>query len=200
MSEPFVGEIKLVGFNFAPRGFAFCRGQLLPIAQNTALFSLLGTQYGGDGRTTFGLPDLQGRAPIGFGNGAGLPSYPALGLRPGAPTTHITTSNLPAHKHLLSVSSQAQASISIPANTAEGDTSTPGSDKIFAQSSKGLSSTNTYTSASENTTLKPINTVLDVPVSGETNLTGGSQPVQIQSPSLTINYVIALTGIFPSRS
>lgn len=200
MSDPFIGEIKLVGFNFAPRGFAFCRGQLLPIAQNTALFSLLGTQYGGDGRTTFGLPDLQGRAPIGFGSGPGLPSYPALGIKAGAATTHITNNNLPAHQHSLTLNTQTQASISIPAEAAEGDSSTPGTDKILAQSSKGLSSINTYTSAAANTTLKPFDASLTIPISGETNATGSSQAINIQSPALTINYVIALTGLFPSRS
>lgn len=96
--EGFIGEIKMFAGNFAPRTWAFCEGQLLPIAQNTALFSILGTTYGGDGRTTFGLPDLRGRAPIGPGNGPGLSSY-RLGQKGGAETFTLTTANMPMHAH-----------------------------------------------------------------------------------------------------
>src|SRR5215510_2856694 len=91
MSEPFVGEITIFAFNFAPKGWAFCQGQLLPIAQNTALFSLLGTTYGGDGRTTFALPDLRGRVPVGFGQGPGLSNY-SLGQKSGAETITLNAS------------------------------------------------------------------------------------------------------------
>lgn len=102
-SDPFVGEIQLFGFNFTPRGFASCSGQLLPIAQNSALFSLLGTIYGGDGRTTFGLPDLRGRAAISFGQGPGLTNRP-IGQRSGTETTTMTIANLPAHQHTINIS------------------------------------------------------------------------------------------------
>lgn len=199
MSDPFIGEIKLVGFNFAPRGWAFCAGQLLPIAQNTALFSLLGTVYGGDGRVTFALPDLRGRAAIHFGAGPGLPDY-RLGAKAGQPSTTLSALNLPSHSHVLSTTVNTQANISIPANSNEGDSSVPGDDKILAKSSKGLSSTNIYTSSTENTTLKPVATPLSIPIQGQTLTTGGSQSFSNQSPVLAMNYVIALVGIFPSRS
>src|SRR5271157_5430691 len=100
MSNPFVAEIRIFCGNFAPTGWAFCNGQILPIAQNTALFSLLGTTYGGDGRTTFALPDLRGRVPISSGQGPGLASY-ALGQSGGAETATLGASQLPAHNHLV---------------------------------------------------------------------------------------------------
>src|SRR5215213_5449370 len=98
MSEPFVGEIRIVGFNFAPRGWAMCNGQILPIAQNTALFSLLGTTYGGNGQTTFALPDLRSRVPIHFGQGPGLSNYD-LGQVSGTESDTLIVNNLPAHTH-----------------------------------------------------------------------------------------------------
>ena len=101
-AEPFLGGIELNGFNFAPRGFMLCQGQLLSIAQNTALFSLLGTMYGGDGRVTFGLPDLRGRTPIGFGQGPGLSNY-TQGELAGSETVTLTISNLPMHNHVMTV-------------------------------------------------------------------------------------------------
>ncbi len=96
--DPFVGEIRLFAGDFAPRGWAFCQGQLLPISQNTALFSLLGTTYGGDGRTTFALPDLRGRVPVGFGQGPGLSNY-SLGQKSGAETVTLNPSQIPSHLH-----------------------------------------------------------------------------------------------------
>src|SRR5690625_4414253 len=96
--DTFIGTIQLFAFDFVPRGWAACNGQLLPISQHTALYSLLGTQYGGDGRTTFGLPDLRGRVPLGQGQGPGLASY-AVGETGGAETTTLTTEQLPAHTH-----------------------------------------------------------------------------------------------------
>jgi microcystin-dependent protein len=104
MSEPFIGQIILVGFNFAPRGWAFCQGQLLSIAQNTALFSLLGTTYGGNGQTTFALPDLRGRVPIGFGQGPGLQNY-VLGQTGGQETHTLISNEMPSHNHGLGANS-----------------------------------------------------------------------------------------------
>jgi len=106
--NPFIGEIILFGGNFAPRGWAFCNGQLLPIAQNTALFSILGTTYGGDGRTTFALPDLRGRAAIHPGNGPGLSSY-RLGEKGGSETNTLTVNQIPAHSHSIGASEEATA-------------------------------------------------------------------------------------------
>lgn len=114
MSEPFLGEIRMFGFNFAPRGWAFCNGQLLAIAQNTALFSLLGTTYGGNGQTTFALPNLQGRVPLHFGQGAGLSSY-SLGQSAGTETVTLTQSQMPAHGHVVTANN-GDATASRPAN------------------------------------------------------------------------------------
>ncbi len=123
--EPFIGQIQLFGFNFAPRGWALCRGQLLPISQNTALFSLLGTIYGGDGRTTFGLPDLRGRVAIGFGQGPGLSNH-NIGQRSGAENSTLTEANLAPHNHKIGV-----------ANT-DGDDSDPTIANGFGASSNDL--------------------------------------------------------------
>jgi microcystin-dependent protein len=109
MSEPFVGEIRMFGFGFAPQGWALCDGQLLPINQNTALFSLLGTTYGGDGRTTFALPDLRSRVPVGQGQGPGLSSY-AEGQASGAETVTLAASQMPGHTHQVKASSSAAGS------------------------------------------------------------------------------------------
>ena len=114
MSEPFLGEIRMFGFNFAPRGWAFCNGQILPIAQNTALFSLLGTTYGGNGQTTFALPNLQGRVAIHFGQGAGLSNYD-LGEVAGTETVTLTQNQLPAHGHAVNASN-GDATATRPAN------------------------------------------------------------------------------------
>lgn len=105
MSEPFIGEIRIFGFNFAPRGWANCAGQILSIAQNTALFSLLGTTYGGNGQTTFALPDLRGRAPLNFGQGPGLSNY-TLGQSSGTETVTLTQNEMPQHNHGVNASSQ----------------------------------------------------------------------------------------------
>ena len=114
MSEPFLGEIRIFGFNFAPRGWAFCNGQLLSISQNTALFSLLGTTYGGNGQTTFALPNLQSRAPVHFGQGAGLSSY-TLGQAAGEESVTLTSNQLAAHSHAVNATNGASDS-NRPAN------------------------------------------------------------------------------------
>jgi microcystin-dependent protein len=134
MAEPFIGQLMLVGFNFAPRGWAMCNGQILPIAQNTALFSLLGTTYGGNGQTTFALPNLQSRVPVHFGQGPGLSNYD-LGQTGGSETVTLTVNNMPAHSHPAG-SSQAAA------------TSTRPSGQVPAGGGA-------YTASSDGTTLNP---------------------------------------------
>lgn len=182
-TEPFIGEVKLFGFNFAPRGYATCQGQIIAIAQNTALFSLLGTTFGGNGQTTFGLPDLQGRAPIGQGQGPGLSPY-SMGQVGGTETVTITTAQMPMHVH-----SAIGINIRIPVNTANDD-STAAGNYI------GNSSPNDTFGSVPSPTLS-----LGTPVvSGTTSVAGGSQPTQILSPYLCMNYSIALQGIFPSRN
>jgi len=173
-SEPFIGQIQMHGFNFAPRGWAFCDGQLLPISSYTALYSLLGTTFGGDGRTTFGLPDLRGRSAKHVGTGPGLTPV-TWGQRGGAETVTLTTSNMAAHSHALK------------GNNSAGNSATPGGNTLASKSR-----TNIYSSAN----------APDVNMhSGSiANSTGGGTPVQIRNPYLGIYHSIALVGIFPSRN
>lgn len=193
MSEPFVGEIRMVGFNFAPRGWALCEGQLLPIAQNSALFSLLGTIYGGDGRTTFGLPDLRGRSPVGAGTGPGLTPV-TQGERAGVESVTIHSSQMPAHAH---AASQLAASVAVPAVTESSNVSGAPSDASILGPVEASGRAGTlYSTDASDVTLKPFN----ASVTGETDNTGGGQPVSIRNPYMGTNFVIALQGIFPSRN
>lgn len=174
MSEPFIAEIKIFGGNFAPRNFALCDGQLLAIAQNTALFSLLGTTYGGDGRTTFALPDLRGRVPIHPGNGPGLTSR-RLGERGGAEDVTLNVNQIPAHNHSANAVTPAGNS-----NDAAGN---------YWADDAGVSSGTYHTG--------PANAAMNAGTIGNT---GGSQPHPNMQPFLAVNFIIALFGIFPSRS
>lgn len=171
MSEPFVGEIRMFAGNFAPRGWAFCDGQLLAVSQNDALFSLLGTIYGGDGRTTFGLPDLRGRIPIHAGHGPGL-SERRLGSKGGAEKETLTVNQLPSHTH------PWQASTTI------ADESAP-SANVTAQPS----AVNLYFSAS------PAVNLAGAAISND----GGSRSHTNMMPFLCVHFIIALFGIYPSR-
>ncbi|HEX6833200.1 MAG TPA: tail fiber protein [Rudaea sp.] len=170
MASPFLGEIYIVPYNFAPRGFAFCNGQILSIAQNTALFALLGTTYGGNGTTNFALPDLQGRTPIGAGQGAGL-SNRTLGELGGATAVTLGISAMPSHTH-------AVATSSAPADrsNAQGNHFAAPPDPVYSGAPSDTSLGNALTPA------------------------GGGQPHNNLSPYLVVNFVIALQGIFPSRN
>ena len=171
--EPFLGEIRMFGGNFAPRGWAFCDGQILPINQNQALFSLLGTTYGGDGRTTFGLPDLRGRVPIHHGTGPGL-TQKRLGQSSGTETNTLSAENLPSHSHTINAvledGNQSSPTGNLPAGT-----------KLLDQE---------YSDAAANTTMNAT----------MVNSTGNNQAVNNMQPYLTVTYIIALQGIFPSRN
>ncbi len=180
--EPFIGQIMVVGFNFAPRGWAMCQGQLLPISQNTALFSLLGTIYGGDGRTTFALPDLRGRAAIGMGQGPGLSNHP-IGQVSGSEQVTLNTNQIPSHTHALQLSAAVQVSTSNPnSDEAAGGFLTNTSNNFYATAGTAG------------------NNLGGVSASGTAANTGGNQPFSIMQPYLAMNYVIALVGIFPSRN
>jgi microcystin-dependent protein len=169
-SQPWVGEILLVPYNFAPKGWAECQGQLMTISQNTALFSLLGTTYGGDGKSNFALPDLRGRTPISSGQGPGLSDY-FLGQTGGEETVTLTLNQIPAHTHTVIGSANV-------ANVA-----TPGGAVWATQSLLNI-----YGSSS------------DSPMApGAIGMTGSNLPHDNLSPYLTLNYIIALQGIFPSR-
>lgn len=172
-TEPFIGEIKLFGGNFAIIGHAMCQGQLLSIAQNTALFALLGTTYGGDGQTTFGLPDLRGRIPLHQGTGPGLTTR-TIGEVSGTENVTLLTTQLPAHTHNMN-SSAAIGNAVNPANN-------------FWASQPSLAQYASTATVASNMKANAISN------------TGGSQPHNNQQPYIAINYLIALIGIFPSRN
>jgi len=169
---PFIGQLMPVPYNFAPFGWAFCNGQLLSIAQNTALFSLLGTQFGGDGKTTFALPNLQGRVAIDAGQGTGLSPY-QVGQTGGADTVTLTLNELAEHSHGAMGFGRAGDS----KTPAGADWARPEIDTPYGTSSPPGAMSAAATSA-----------------------TGGGQPHENRQPYLVLNYVIALQGIFPSRS
>jgi microcystin-dependent protein len=173
--EAFIGSIILFAGNFAPRGWAFCEGQLLPIAQNTALFSILGTTYGGNGQTTFALPDLRGRVPIGFGNGPGLQSI-TLGESAGTNTNMLTVSELPRHTHTLNAN----------ATTVGRDLNALPTGNFSAQNQDG---TGNYASTG-GAEMNP----------QAIGMTGSGTPVNNMQPFLGLNYIICMQGIFPSRN
>ncbi|HEX6384975.1 MAG TPA: tail fiber protein [Anaerolineae bacterium] len=174
MSEPFIAEIRIFAGNFAPRGWAFCNGQLLPISQNTALFSLVGTTYGGDGRTTFALPNLQGRAPLHPGQGPGLTAR-QLGEQGGTESVTLSAAEIPNHAHALQAYSRP------------GDLADP-AERSLARASGG----NVYQQNSSTNMVQ-----MDGQALADS---GGSQPHNNMQPYLAINFIIALQGIYPSRS
>jgi microcystin-dependent protein len=171
VGTPFLGEIKVISFNFAPKGWALCNGQLLPINQNQALFSLLGTTYGGDGRVNFALPDLRGRMPMHVGQGH------TLGERAGQEAHTVTLSEMPQHVHVL----QGSLASAAPGGTV---TNQPVNNML------SLATTDVYTTGGGNTALAPAS------IAG----VGGSQPHENRQPFLTLGFIIALQGVFPSRN
>jgi len=196
MTEPFIGQIQAFGFSFAPRTWALCQGQILPIAQNTALFSLLGTTYGGNGQTTFGLPDLRGRAAIGQGQGPGLQIYP-IGQKAGVENVTLTVLQMPIHNHPFTASGGAGGAVkasSSPGLAAAPSATNPTLAAVNDQD--GGITINMYNAATPDITL---NTGGGSSGGGTVGNNGGSQPLNILNPYLTINYSIALQGIFPTR-
>lgn len=183
--DAFMGTILAVGFNYAPRGWAMAQGQTMAISQNSALFSLLGVNYGGNGTTTFGLPNLMGRVAVGWGNGGGGISPYAIGQMGGTETTTLITSNMPAHNHAINVNNAGDATSNKPDNTgylgqAVGSDPTNG-DAVTV---------NLYTPTAPNAQLNP----------GTMSIVGGSVPFSNLQPYTAISYVIALEGIYPSRN
>ncbi len=174
MASPFLAEIRMVGFTFPPRSYAFCNGQVISIAQNTALFSLLGTTYGGNGQTTFALPDLRGRTPIGVGQGPGLTPR-SLGENLGVENVTLLPTQIPQHNH-------------VPQGSSTGGSSTDPNNAVWAASVGGRTPPPLYTAAANPVTMDP------------TGLTGGAQPHPNRQPYLAISFVIAIQGIYPSRN
>ena len=171
MSEPYLGQISIYGFNFPPKGFAMCNGQILSIQQNAALFSLLGTFYGGNGTTTFALPDLRGRFPLHFGQGPGLSNY-SLAQVGGQETHTLITAEMPPHQHT-------------PKYTTNANQPSPGGN-VFAPDPNGnVTFATTGGEVMASTALSPA---------------GGGQPHENRAPFLVMNFCIALVGIFPSRN
>jgi microcystin-dependent protein len=181
--DPFIGEIRLFANNFAPRGWVKCEGQLLQISQNTALFSLLGTTYGGNGITTFALPDLRDSMAVGAGQGPGLSDI-TLGQKEGSTTTTLTTNNLPAHTH--SVDIKVSSSIGTT-NVPSATTSLAAPVQVFNSTSRSV---NEYNATAADVTLSNITT----------STTGSSTPVNITQPIMPSIYCIALQGIYPPRT
>jgi microcystin-dependent protein len=175
MADQFIGEIRMVGFNFAPYQWALCNGQLLSISQNTALFSLLGTQFGGDGRTTFGLPNLQGVAPMHQGDGAGLTPR-VMGETGGESAVTLLQTQLPPHRHL-------------PQAAGSSDAKAPGPSTIFGDGGRGKGDAYAPVTGNTPATMNP----------QAVGITGGSHPHNNLPPYLVANFVIALVGIFPTR-
>lgn len=178
MDDMYISALAIFGFDWAPRNWALCNGQLLAIQQNQALFSLLGTTFGGNGTTTFALPNLQGRIPIGMGQGPGLSNY-VLGQQGGAENVTLLTSNLPAHTHTVFVN-----------NTTANSTSPVTASAIAAAKDLNTDATKIYNAVAPN-----------VQLNGSTIApTGGSQPHSNLQPYITVNYCICLFGVFPSRN
>ena len=185
MSNPFLGEVRIFAGNFAPRGWAFCGGQLMPIAQNDALYALIGTTFGGDGQVTFGLPDLRGRSVIGQGTGPGLSSY-VVGQMSGTETVTLTTNQLPSHNHALN------------AYNLDATSATPGPGLALANPLDAISGQSSLFYLNTDVINPPPNTPV---LAADTIMpSGGNQPHDNQAPSLVLNYIIALEGVFPSRN
>jgi microcystin-dependent protein len=178
MSQPFIGEIKIVPYNFAPRGWAFCAGQILSIAQNTALFALLGTTYGGNGQTTFALPDLRGRRAYHEGQGPGLSAFD-LGEIGGTETVTLLQTELPQHSHTVRAARGATTQPSTSPSSAAWSNEVLGSPQNLP-----------YSDAAADTAM----------ASSSVTSSGGGQPHENRPPYLVLNYCIALEGVFPSRN
>jgi microcystin-dependent protein len=211
MSDPYLGEIRMVGFSFAPNGWALCNGQTMSISQNNALFALLGTTYGGNGTTTFNLPDLQGRFPLHAGSGAGLPVY-VQGQNAGTPNVTLNNTQLPSHTHVATFTPSGGGAPSVTVNvqgaSGAGTTATAAGNYIAGvTSSIGNSqphTSNLYVPPATAGTLGNLAGV-SATVSGvgggtvANALTGNGLPLSIQNPYLAVYFMIALTGIFPAR-
>src|ERR1700722_1214376 len=191
MSSPFIGTIAIFAFNFPPNGWALCNGQLMSIAQNNALFALIGTTYGGNGTTTFGLPNLQGRVPMHMGTGIGLTTK-VIGEFSGAENVTLGIAQLPTHTHVITLSNLAGTA---HAKGAPGNSQTPVGN-VPAIEAAGV--TATYSNAAPDATMAAGS--ISVTGTATAALTGNGFPVQILPPYLALNYCIALVGLFPTRN
>jgi microcystin-dependent protein len=201
--EPYMGQIQAFGFNFAPRGWSTCSGQIIPISQNSALFSLLGTTYGGNGQNSFGLPDLRGRSGISFGQGPGLSFY-QIGEVGGTENTTLTISNMPQHNHAATttaVTGTVNVTATLQANSAVGSNSLPATGNYLA----GLAGKSGFYATTAGTTVDLAGVNASGTFTGSTpnvtiGINGGSQPFSNLTPFLALNFCIAMTGVFPTRN
>ncbi|WP_119680975.1 phage tail protein [Indioceanicola profundi] len=206
MSEPFLGTVMIWAPNFAPRGWAFCQGQIMSISTNSALFSLLGVVYGGNGQTTFGLPNLAGRVPVGQGQSAGTSSY-VLGQTSGTETVTLTTAQMPMHNHGATVTFTGAPSVSLQASQSQATSEKPDAGSLLADAAPAIGTAagpKIYVASGDTgdrVTLGGVSgnagtlagTVAVAP-------NGSSQPFTVVQPYQVLNYVIALEGVFPSRN
>ena len=188
MADPFVAEIRMFSFNFAPKGWAFCDGQLLPLSQNTALFSLLGTTYGGNGKSNFALPDLQGRAAMHPGQGPGL-SLHDLGEMGGSEHVTLLETEIPAHTHLVKLRRGLRAADAAAANSTLPDNRVPARAAVRETP---------YVDAADPDTVADVNMAKGA-LSASLMAQGGGQPHNNMQPYLTLNFCIALQGVYPPR-
>ena len=197
--EGYIGEIRLFAGNFAPRDWAFCEGQLMPIQQYQSLFSILGTTYGGDGRTTFALPDLRGRAVVQPGTAPGLSTY-QLGQKAGSENIVLSTTQLPVHTHTATLDN---ATATLKASSTVGTSSVAGQGGATTLAATGTGRSGgpvLYNNATPDITLKTGETETNVSGQIVVGNTGGNQPINIVQPVIGINYIICLNGIYPSRN
>ena len=190
MSEPFIGEIRMFGFNFPPRGWVTCSGQLIPISQNPTLYALINTYYGGDGVTTFGIPDLRGRVPISSGQAPGLTYYP-LGTRYGYERIILNDSQMPNHSHTATPDLQSHT----PAANSAGNESSPGGNAPAEYTDAARTAEKLYSNA-------PNSNLATGTVTGTVGIgeSGGNQAHDNRQPLIALNFCMAIEGLFPSRN
>lgn len=198
MIEAYLGEIRMFAGNYAPEGWAFCAGQELPISSNTALYSILGTTYGGNGTSTFKLPNLQGRVPLCAGQSPGTSHYLA-GQSSGQEQQSLSPAQIPAHTHSIDLNATASLTLAQQASTDAANASTPGDTVVPAKISTGITATNAY-SNNANTTLKPMTGNATVKLEGNSGITGAGSPVSVMQPYTAVSFIIALEGIYPSKN
>ena len=200
--DTFIGQIIMFAGNFAPRDWAFCDGQLLQISENQSLYSILGTTYGGDGRTTFGLPDFRGRVPIGQGQGNGLTTR-RMGEQIGIEDVTLSTAQMPIHSHAAETTiSGSSVTAKLKASSAEGTTNVPLNNYLAKPNNIGLQSINMYDSSAD---IEMASDAIEIDLSAVTanttsDDTGGNSAHNNIQPSLVMNYIICVNGVYPSRS
>lgn len=197
--EGYIGEVKLFAGNFAPRNWSFCQGQLLAISSNNALFSIIGTVYGGDGRSTFALPDLRGRVPVGPGTGSGLNPV-QIGQKGGVENVTLNVTEIPSHSH--TAQGTANLPVEMKTNSTDGTTAAPGNNylakSVYEESRGNFTDILTYSPSEDGTLLKGGTASGTVQV--QVGNTGGNQSHTNMQPFLGVHYVICLQGIYPSRN